>query len=358
MPFLQLKKTPNVFTNNFVLLTLFFIALCQIPSVFAFEKKEIIELSVLGYFEIKFSTIEKETLKVGQNLIGEVTYKPGENYSVVLPFDVQKVTYHIKNGSYVELGATIATVEGYDVHHFLDEFESAKIILQASENHFQTNKAYFENKTIKSTQWIEITKSYFKAKLNFEHFQHQMSFLHIDKNEKITLISPKNGIVKIPNFGNIKQAGDLAFDVISTNSVKVKVTTPLSYAANLSHFVMTSSCELEINSFESIVDKYHQTVWASPKSEQCKLTLGQSVKLTPILNFNGYKVPKSSIFELNDKDYIAIRSGDTVSLVSILIVGANNKEYYVTAKQDISNKKALVSSVSILQGKLLELGVE
>jgi hypothetical protein len=358
MPFLLLKKTPNFFTNNFVIFCLFFITLCQIPSVFAFEKKETIELSVLGDFEISFSTIEKETFIVGQNLIGEVSYKSGENYSVVLPFDVQKVTYHIKNGSYVKQGETIATVEGYDVHHFLDEFESVKIILEASENHFQTNKAYFENKTIKSTQWIEITKSYFEAKLNFEHFQHQMSFLDIDKNEKITLISPKNGFVKIANFQNIKSEGDLAFDVINTDSVQVKITTPLSYANNLSHFVMSSSCELEINSFESIVDKYHQTVWVSPKSEQCKLTLGQSVKLTPILNFDGYKVPKSSIFELNDKDYIAIKYEDKVSLISILIVGANNKEYYITTKQDISNKKALVSSVSILQGKLLELGVE
>lgn len=358
MPFFPLKKTPNIFTNKYAIFYLFVITLCQTSSIFALEKKHIIDLSVLGDFEVKFSTIEKDTFKVGQNLIGEVTYKPGENYSVVLPFDVQKVTYHIKNGSYVELGETIATVEGYDVHHFLDEFESAKKLLQTSENHFQTNKAYFENKTIKSTQWIEITKSYFKAKLNFEHFQHQMSFLHIDKNEKTTLISPKNGIVKIPNFGNIKSAGDLAFDVISTNSVKVKITTPLSYAANLSHFVMTSFCELEINSFESILDKYHQTVWASPKSEQCKLTLGQSVKLSPILNFVGYKVPKKSLFELNDQDYIAIKSKDKISLTSIVIVGSNNNEYYVSAKEDISHKKALVSSVSILQGKLLALGAE
>ena len=358
MPFLLLKKTPKVFTYNYVIFYLFFIALCQIPSVFAFDKDEIIGLSVLGDFELKFSTIEKETFIVGQNLIGEVTYRPGENYSVVLPFDVQKVTYHIKNGSYVELGDTIATVEGYDVHHFLDEFESAKIIQEASENHYKTNKVYFENKTIKSSQWIEITKSYFKAKLNFEHFQHQMSFLHIDKNEKMTLISPKNGIVIIPSFQNIKLAGDLAFDVINTSSVKVKVTTPLSYSASLSHFVMSSSCELEINNVESIVDKYHQTVWASPKSKQCTLILGQSVKLSPIRNFVGYKVLKKSIFEFNDKNYIAIKSGNNLSLIPIVVVGANNNAYYVTAKKDISSKKALVSSVSILQGKLLELGGE
>ncbi len=358
MPLLQQKKTLNYLTNHFAILTLFLIVLCQIPTVFAFEKKENIALSVLGDFEIKFSNVEKESFIVGQHLIGEVTYNSGANYSVLLPFDIQKITFHVKNGNYVELGDTIATVEGYDAHHFIDEYESAKIILAASENHFQTNKVYFDNKTIKSSQWLEITKSYLEAKLNVEHFQHQMSFLHIDENEKITLISPNKGIVKIPTFQNIKSEGDLAFDIINTDSVKVRVSTPLSYAAKLSHFVMSSSCQLEVNSVESIVDKYHQTIWASPTSEHCQLTLGQSVKLSPILKFDGYKVSKSAVFELNDKDYIAIRFKDNVSLFPILIVGANQKEYYVSAREDISNKKVLISSVSILQGKLLALGLE
>ncbi|KGJ87559.1 RND family efflux transporter [Colwellia psychrerythraea] len=358
MPLLPRKKTLNDFSINFAILTLFFIALCKIPTVFAIEIKENIALSALGDFEIKFSKIEKESLIVGQNLIGEVTYKVGENYSVLLPFDIQKITYRIKNGNYVELGDTIATVEGYDAHHFIDEYQSAKIILEASENHFQMNKVYFENKTIQSSQWLEITKSYLEAKLNFEHFQHQMSFLHIDENEKFTLISPHNGIVKIPSYQSLKSKGDIAFDVINTDSVKVKIRTPLSYAAKLSHFVVSSTCQLEVNSVESIVDKYHQTIWASPTSDQCQLTLGQSIKLSPILKFDGYKVPKSSIFELNDKDYIAIKFEDKLSLIPVFIVGATQKEYYVSASEDISKTKVLVRSVSILQGKLLALGLE
>jgi hypothetical protein len=358
MPLLPLKNTLNINIKKYAIFYILFIALIQTPFVFAFEQNRIISLSELGDFDVTFSSIEKESFIVGQNLVGEVTYKSGENYSVVLPFDVQKVTYHIINGSYVNNGDTIATVEGFDVHHFIDEFTSAKQILKVSENHYKTNEVFFENKTIKSSQWIEITKNYFAAKLKVEHFQHQMSFLHIDKNETVTLISPKSGIVKTPNFNNVKLAGDLAFDVINKESIKVRVITPLFYNTRLSHFVVSSDCKLKINSVESIADKYHQILWASANSEQCQLTLGQSVKLTPILSFDGYKIPKSSLFEFNEKNVIAIKSANEVYLVPVVIVGANHDEYYVTSKEDISNQQALASSVSILQGKLLELGAE
>jgi hypothetical protein len=358
MSLLPLKNTLNINIKKYAIFYIFLIALIQTPLVFAFEQNRIISLSELGDFDVTFSTIEKKSFIVGQNLLGEVTYKAGENYSVVLPFDVQKVTYHIVNGSNVNKGDTIATVEGFDVHHFIDEFKSAKQILEVSENHYKTNKVYFENKAIKSSQWIEITKNYFSAKLKVEHFQHQMSFLHIDKNETVTLISPKSGILKTPDFNNVKLAGDLAFDVINTESINVRVTTPLFYNTRLSHFIVSSDCKLKINSVESIVDQFHQILWASPNSEQCQLTLGQSVKLTPILNFDGYKIPKSSLFEFNEKNVIAIKSANEVYLAPVVIVGASHDEYYVTSKEDISDQQALASSVSILQGKLLELGAE
>lgn len=355
---LSTKKMIRILKYKYTLFYACIVALFQVSSVLAFENNQFFDLAELGDFEVKFSTVKKAEFIVGQNLIGTVSYKSGENYSIALPFDVQQIIYHVQNGNYVNQGDTIATVEGYDVHHFIDEFTSAEQLLKISGNHFQTNKKYFENKTLKSSQWIEITKNYFDAKLKFEHFQHQMSFLHVDKSEKITLVSPKKGIVKIPDLQNIKAEGDLAFDVINTESIKIKITTPLSYITKLSHFVISPSCELEINSIENIANKFHQILWASPKSNHCNLTLGQAVKVTPLLSFDGYTVPKTSVFEFNNKNTIAIKSENGVSLIIIKIIGSNNHDYYVETKGDISNKKILASSVSILQGKLLALGAE
>lgn len=358
MPLSLTKKMSNTVNSQYTLFSVLVIVLFQISTVFASEAIQSISLSQLGDFEVTFSNVKEVNSIKGQSLFGEVSYKPGENYSVILPFDAQRISYHIENGSFVNKGDTIATVEGYDVHHFIDEFRSTRQILKASDEHFQTNKSYFKNKTIQSSQWLEITKNYFEAKLNFEHIQHQMSFLHIDENEEITLISPKTGIVKVANLAHSKLTGELAFEIIAKDSIKVKVTTPLFYASNLSHLFVTPECNLHIDNLEKIADKFHQILWASPKSTHCNLTLGQMVKVIPIQKMTGYKTSKSALFEFKNKNYIAIKSGDVASLITVELIGANNDEYYFTANTDLRNKQVLTSSTSILQGLLLGLGVE
>ena len=358
MPLLFIRKSPTSTKLKYTLFYFLIVALMQITTVNAADTLRIIALSSLGNFDANFSDVQKVELLNGQSLIGEIGYMAGENYSVTLPFDVQRITYRVKNGSEVNKGDTIALVEGYDVHHFIDEYETTKVLLEIQEMHFKTNKQYFENKTIKSSQWIEITKSYYEAKLNFEHIQHLMSFLHIDKNEKITLVSPKAGVIQIPSLIGSKVAGELAFDIVDTNAIKVKVTVPLLLASNLSHFEVNSTCNLNINSIEKIANKFHQILWAEPASKDCKLILGQVIKVTPIQNIDGYKIAKSAIFEFENKNYIAIKAKEALSLIPIDLIGTSAGEYIFTTNENIEGKQGLISSVSILQGSLLSLGAE
>lgn len=322
--------------------------------------KEIIKvpISSLGQFETGFSKIKKVKLMKGQSLIGQVSYMAGENYSVTLPFDVQRIHYQVKNGSKVNQGETIAVVEGYDVHHFIDEYKSAKVLLAIQETHFQTNKQYFNNKTIKSSQWIEISKSYYEAKLNFEHIQHQMSFLHIDENEQISLVSPKSGVIQIPSSSGRKTFGELVFSIIDKSAIKVKVIVPLLSATNLLHFNVNTTCILNVSSVEKVVDKFHQILWAEASSKQCELLLGQTIKVTPVIKVIGYKTAKSAIFEFENNNYVAIKADDALALIPITLMGSNQGEYIFTTKSPIDAKQVLISSVSILQGSLLSLGAE
>lgn len=353
-----LKNSPIINTRKYTLFFVLMVALIKISPVSAFDDLRVIELSSLGAFNATFSEVKNVTHLKGQSLIGEVSYMPGENFSVTFPFDVQQVNYLVKNGSLVKQGQTIAFVEGYDVHHFIDEYESSKTLLDIQEKHFQTNKHYFENNTIKSSQWIEISKSYYKAKLNFEHLQHLMSFLHIDKNEKISLISPKKGIIQIPSLIVKRVFGELAFNVIDVDSIKVNVITPLLLSENLSHFEVSPTCTFSVNSIEKIADRFHQKIWAEPTSINCKLTLGQSIRVTPVQNIDGFTIAKSAIFEFENTNYIAIKVKETLSLIPIHILGTSEDEYIFTAKEKIDAKQALISSVSILQGSLLGLGAE
>jgi len=358
MPLLFIKKSPISIKSKYPLFYSLMFILIQTFPVSAANNIKQVELSSLGSFEAIFSEVQKVELMNGQNLIGETRYMAGENFSVTLPFDVQRIHYLVKNGSAVKQGDIVALVEGYDVHHFIDQYESTKVLLKIQEMHFKTNKKYFENKTIKSSQWIEITKSYYDAKLNFEHIQHLMSFLHIDENEQISIVSPKAGIVQIPNSMGSKMTGKLAFDVVDADAIKVKVAVPMLLVSRLSHFEVNPNCRLNIKSIEKIADKFHQTLWAESASEQCKLILGQNIKVTPVQKLNGYKIVKSAIFEFENENFITIKNKEMLSVIPVELLGASEGEYIFTTKEDIEGEQVLISSVSIIQGNLLSLGAE
>ena len=358
MPLLFIKKSSIRIKCKVMLLNLLTLTFFAISTVNANDYLSMIELSSLGDFEADFSEVKTVTYMKSQSLIGEVSYISGENYSVIFPFDVQRISYQVNNGSNVNKGDTIALVQGYDVHHFIDEYYSTKALLKIQEAHFQTNKQYFENKTIKSSQWVDITKSYYEAKLNFEHIQHQMSFLHIDEDEKISFISPETGVIQIPNINGSKKSGQLAFNIIDDKSIKVKVVVPLLLASNLSHFEVDSTCKLEITSVEQVADKYHQILWAKSTSTHCSMTLGQVIKVTPIKRIQAYKIDKAAVFEFENNNFIAINSNKKLSLVLIKLIGATSDNYIFTTEGNIEEKQALISSVSILQGYLLRMGVE
>ena len=354
-----MNRTLSNFTKQYTLFFLIVINLIQTSMAFSYDKVENIPLSKLGKFETTFSEIKNIDFIEGQPVIAEVNIKTGENYSVNFPFNVQQIRYHIKNGELINKGDTIATVEGYDVHHFIDTYKSTQKILEISKNHYQTNQVYFNKKSIQNSQWIEITKNYFDAKLNFEHINHQMDFLHIDEHENVTMISPKKGMIKIPELSGNRLEGDLAFDVIDSSSIQVKITMPKLNISSISHFIINSKCSLSIDNIESISDKYHQKVWAKPDNgSDCNLSLGQVLKITPIHVFNGYKINKSAVFEFEDKDHIAIKSGNEIIVINIDLFGSKDDYYYFTTNRPLENYEALTSSLSILQGYLLKLGTE
>jgi hypothetical protein len=352
------KKTNKASFTQYTLFLFIMVTLLKINTVFAVQKLQPIKLSVLEGFDVQFSAVQSTRFIEGQSLIGEVGYKPGENYSVFFAFDVQQISYLYPNGTIIKKGDAIASVQGSDVHHFLDRYQSAKEMLAIAKNHYDINQEHLNNKIIRSSEWVEISKSYFAATLDFEHMQHQMSFLNIDEEKNVTLISPKKGILKLTNQSGRRVMGDTAFDVIEQSAIKVKLKVPLSFITQLSHFNIFPGCTLNIDSRESVADKYHQIVWASTRSADCKLTLGQTIKATPVNKLVGYKIIKSAVFEFEDINYIAIKTGDSINLQVIELKGSQDGEFYFTTPNNVDNKHVLVSSVSVLQGILLNLGAE
>ncbi|MFQ3194867.1 MAG: hypothetical protein ACI9N3_001696 [Colwellia sp.] len=83
MSLLLVKEIPKILNCKYALFYLCFIVLFQISSAFSFEKIRVVELPSLGAFELKFSTVKKANLMIGQNLIGEVSYTAGDTIASV-----------------------------------------------------------------------------------------------------------------------------------------------------------------------------------------------------------------------------------------------------------------------------------
>lgn len=341
--------------------TLFFflvVVLSQTIFVCAAQAVEQLKINQLGGFEVKFAAVKPALFVKEQNLIGEVNHKPGDSFSVHFPFDVQRVHYLVNNGDTVNAGDVIATVEGIDVHHFIESYLLAKKLLSIAQVHFDNNKQHFKDKIIRSSEWVEITKSYYTAKLNVEHIEHQMSVIKIGNDEEVSLISPHKGIVKLIDQTKQHLQGDVAFNVINQDALRVKLLTALQSTASNTYFQVTPECQLVLDHREEIADKYHQVLWAKPDFDKCDLRLGERLTVTPMKKLNGYKINKSAVFEFNSKNLIAVKDNDSLKLFEIELISADKKNYFFTSQHAFTDQQVLISSVSILQGLLLGLGEE
>ena len=334
------------------------LAYLAINRVLAAQTLAPIPISELSGFDTQFATTHATDFIDAQSVMGQVSYKPGVNYTVLFAFDVAQINYLYANGSHVKKGAIVATIQGSDVQHFLDTYQSAKDMLNVAKSHYDINKVHLKNKIIRSSEWVTITQSYYAAKLSFEHLNHQMRYLQIDEQENVSLISPKAGILQFPTQAANRMLGERVFDILDPNSIEVKFTVPISLGKGVSYFRVSDQCQLNIKSVDSIANKYHQTIWASPSSAQCNLTIGQSIKAVPVKKITGYSVAKSALFEFENTNYIAVKADEHLEFVPVQLIGSRNQDFIFSANIPLNNRQVLISSVSALQGMLLHLGRE
>jgi len=212
-----------------------------------------LNINELGLYNFSYKNISQVEHVSGSNLLATTSEKVGSNYSVFLPFGVQQIQYLVVNGERVVKDQKIAILTGYDVHHFLDEFEAAKALFENANKQYQSSLRLYKKKALKQSQWIEISKNYFAAQLRFEHLHHYKSFLNIDKNEQISIIAPTAGVVRYSNDSAAKIEEELLFDVIPDDAIRLKVIVPLKNIENLGHIQVygQQQCLLEVAAKEN-----------------------------------------------------------------------------------------------------------
>ncbi len=318
-----------------------------------------IKFDQLGQYQLSFETLSLVNKVSGSNVVAQVTEKEGSEYSMSLPFNVQKINFLVANGQWVDKNQGIAQLSGKDVHHFLDEYQAAQQLFNNANSYYQSSLKLFNNKAIKQSQWLEISKNYFEAKLNLEHLNHFMSSLTITEDEQVTINAPIAGYLRFSSIGMVKQEGQLLFDVIPPSSLRLKVKLSNKNVDQLLEFSLDNNgCDFAVEITEKAVKNYNVIVWSEAIKPSCNLMLGETLVATPIYQQAAFSINKAAVFEFEDKNYIAIKKKKQLNLVAINILSATSDSYLISADKLLNNQEVLVSSVSAIQGVLLELGGE
>jgi hypothetical protein len=317
-----------------------------------------LNLADLGKYNFTFDKVKTVDHIAGNHVLAQVTEKQGQHFSVFLPFAVQQVNYLVANGQLMTKDQPIAYLNGYDVHHFLDEFEVAKQLFNSAEQQYNSSKHLYKNKALKQSQWLEISQLYFSAQLRFEHMNHYMSFLSIDKDDKVAIIAPIDGFLRYGLDSSAKKEGELLFDIIPKEAIRLKMSLPLKNLEHLGHIeVMNKSCKLGIDNKEQVVNQFSVTVWSASLTH-CSLTLGQHVVVTPVYDQKAYVIKKSAVFEFDNKNYVGVKTSTMLNLVEVNLLGSTAGSYFFSSNEALTDQEILVTSLSAIQGILLELGGE
>lgn len=316
----------------------------------------IVELAELGQFKTNYASLKPIAKVKGPKVIGRVMSKPGFDYHVTAPFEVLQTMFHGFQGQFIEKGQRVATIKGVEAHHFIDERDTAKAIFLASKKYYQSIKASADTGTFKSIQWLEIVKSYREAKLNYEHYVHLDSVIQIQTDDTLYLISPVSGILQQESDKSKFTQSQTIFSVTPSDSLLIKTYLPTKNINSLTSVTASiGQCQLSIDTVETIENNYRQAVWLKPEQD-CPLNLGQQFSLTPNYSAQGFMVSAQAVIEIENKDFIAVKNGNTLSLQPIEIINKSENSLVIQAEQLKNGMEVLTSPVSIVQGKLIGLG--
>ncbi|GLX84097.1 hypothetical protein tloyanaT_03490 [Thalassotalea loyana] len=334
----------------FVLAALMLLAVLSMQIKAEQVTNSTIHISELGSFKPEFKSVQVVDRMEIEQVLGEVAFKPKSSFKVQLPFTPRQISFLYHPGTKVNQGQKVAKIEGPEVHHFFDEIDASKSIYLKSKKHLESVQSYANSNTIKSAEWLDINKTYLEAKLNFEHLNHVLQQLATDNNGDIFLISPSNGLLEYAD-----EQSPYLFEIIPSDNVFIKSLILTKKAENVTSFKTEQNCLLKVETVDEKVINHKQTVWSSLGSS-CELKLGQQLLLTPILSIEGIKVPHQSLFELNDTSYVAVKNGQEINLVEIIIIGREDDNYIVQSDNLTEQAEVLASFVSIAQGLFLGLG--
>ena len=349
------------FRSPFLAFSLPFILLLSSLAANSAVKAETLTLplSKMGDYALTWSTASAVDARTTEDRLGLVTFKPGQSEKLSLPVQIRRSVFLKENGSQVVAGEKIASLQGIEVGHFMEEAKAAEQVYVAARAHFEAVKPQASGKTLTNPEWLAITQNYYQAKLNAAHFEHVLSLIKPDGAERIALFAPITGYLRLMD-DYTGMVGDVMAEIIPTSALLVAVTMPQSNVSGLTAFSTSDGkCSLTLDELESRSSNFMVTAWARlALPSDCDLAPGATVAVTPHYDFSGYTVPEEAVFVLNDSDYLAVREASSLKILKVETLGSDGNQLFVRSAEPFDDKPILTGAVSALQGILLGMGGE
>ncbi len=322
------------------------------------KAQETLNIADLGQLNLHYTNIKHVESVALQPIKATVTHKTGEAYQMVAPFEPQRHEFLVGNGEYVESGKAVMLLSGSEVHHFLEQFESAKALFNLAKNRYELNKKLFKQKSISNDKWLSISQSYFENKIEYGHFRHFNELIHSIKSEdEIVIKAPLDGYFFYPDLESINASELKLGQVLPKESLRVKTYINIDEATKIKN-LETIHCLIKVDEVSQVAEGLFLKTWSNTITDECQLSFGQVISVIPHLSTDAYQVPKSSVFTIDRSYYVLVKKGTQLKVTPISLIEASNTFYYIESATDLNNQEVLSTSVSAVQGVLMGLGGE
>jgi hypothetical protein len=319
-----------------------------------------VAIAALGSLQLDFEQAVPVSVYPGQPVAAQVTFRAGEAYSVPSPGRVQQIEYLVEPGTPITQGQPFAVLRGPEMHHVEMSYESSSELAAVVERRFKSNKALYERQAISESQWLEISEQYYAVMLEYEHMRHFFELVVSGDNDPdaLTLTAPLTGLIDYRSADNGVAEGDSIARFVPAAAVRLNAALPIAISDDVAS-LRAGDCELAIERVSAVTDGFFVQAWTQSLPPACHLLLGQQLLALPQVRVqDGYRIPRTAVFQWQRESHVLIRRGDALVPEAVSLLGSDGEDYLVRATTTLEGAEVLVSSISAVQGILLGLGGE
>jgi hypothetical protein len=341
--------------NTFVTLMITALLLTSSGSLLATQ----IGLDRLGNLEARFQAAVPVQEVSGMPLSATVSALPHDTYRISSPVPYRRSTLLHPFGTLLEANQPFVILEGPELHHFHEEYESARQQFALEQERYQQAKNLVDANAMDANTYLDIVKSRNSAELALKHYEHFFRWTSENPNageDALTLRTPTAGLL-LPTSSTASETDYPIAVLLAPERIRLEVLVPARTVDNM-HAIRLENCRVTMTTSPGYTKGMYRVQYSEPVGSECALAYGQTVSVTPLYKKTAWRIPNSAIFAYQDRFYIWRKQDQTIIATQVQPLAQTEQYYLVHSDYPLASAQVLITSVSAAHGILLGLGEE